>query len=81
MKRFIAIASIAFLSVGCSSSHDWYSKGDKLVKQKQYKAAYSAYMETCGNQELLGNEYMLPCETARDLRIAAKRHGFDTSNW
>jgi len=64
-----------------SPSDGWAERGDNLVKQRDYAGAYAAYMSRCNDPSGSRNMRMAGCETARELRLKAKRYGVDTSNW
>ncbi len=79
MKRFIAVAALTLAAA--TAQADWAERGDNYVKQGNYAAAYAAYMSRCNDPSGSHNMRMAGCQTARDLRLKAKRYGVDTSSW
>lgn len=60
---------------------NWAEVGDRLVKEKRYKEAYAAYMVRCNSSEGSNAYRMAGCNAGNDLRMAAKAHFVDTSDW
>ena len=64
-----------------SPSAGWAQRGDKLVRNGRYQDAYQAYISRCNDELVPRQERMAGCNAARDLRLTAKSHGHNTSNW